>query len=148
MKSSRILLSVIWSVLFMISCTRFHDASPELDAKAKAMTAPQDKALVYLYRDVNGGGRMNVSIDGRNLGVIGGRNFMMFMLSPGKHLVVIEAANRDEMDLEVKPGETYYIRQDITNYLYVVSSKMMLMHNMEGKKGVQDCVLVEHKPVP
>lgn len=134
-------------VLFTMSaCARVHVAAPELDAQAKAMTAPKDKALVYFYRNesIGGGVRMKVKIDGREMGVTGPKSYMMFLLAPGKHLFTSEAENTSEIDLDAKAGETYYIWQEVKMGVFYAGSKLMLMHNAEGKKGLMECDLVEH----
>ncbi len=151
MRKKILLVSSIFVVLLLGSCATVHMASPELDMKAKTMVAPKDKALLYVYRNESFGGvrAMDVKIDGRLMGQTKGHTYMVFLLSPGKHMIASEAENTSEMDLEVKAGETYYIWQEVKlGILYAPRTKLTLMQNIEGKKGLEECELVEHIPAP
>lgn len=134
-------------VLGMSACAgRVHVAAPELDAQAKAISAPGDKALVYLYRNeaFGGGVSMKVMIDGRDMGVTGPKSFMLFQLTPGKHVFTSQAENTANLDLDAKAGETYFIWQEVKMGIFFARTKLQVMEPVEGRKGVMECDLVIH----
>ena len=125
---------------------RVYVAAPELDAQAKAMTASDDKALAYVYRNeaFGGGISMRVKIDGRDMGVTGPRSFMVFQLAPGKHIFASEAENVSVLDLDAKAGETYYVWQEVKMGFFFARTKLSLMDAEQGRNGVMECDLVVH----
>ncbi len=76
------------------------------------MSAPEDKALVYLYRrkyfptdEVS----LSVKLDGENAGSMIGGTYLMWLLTPGMHNLVSVGTNTSTLAIDARPGETYYI---------------------------------------
>jgi hypothetical protein len=87
-------------------------APQELDTEAKNMSAPEDKALVYLYRrkyfptdEVS----LIVKLDGEYAGSMIGGTYLMWLLTPGMHDLASVGTNTSTLAIDARPGETYYI---------------------------------------
>jgi hypothetical protein len=131
-----------------VGCARSHPAAPEPDAEAKAMSAPSDKALVYVYRNeaFGGGIHLHVQIDGREMDITGPRSFMMFLVPPGRHLFTPVSETTSDVEVETAAGETYYMWQEVKLGILFARTKLWLTTEEEGKKGLRECDLVQHRP--
>ena len=142
-----LVFALIGIMLIGISaCARVHVVAPELDAQAKAMSAPTDKALVYVYRNESLGGAvsMTVKIDGREMGVTGPKSYMMFLLPPGQHIFTSVAENTSDLPVVALAGETYYIWQEVKMGFFYARTQLKPMSKEEGRQGLMECDLVEH----
>lgn len=79
----------------------------------KVENVPADKGLVYIYRPSTLHGAalvpMIVVNDSRALGLKSG-SYYTYLASPGALKIAINHTGRRTVDLDVKAGETYYVR--------------------------------------
>jgi len=104
-------------VALTTACATVPLAQQELDIKAKNMTPPPNKALLYVYRNaifVGSAVAMDIYIDGNSVGQLAEKTYLVVVLEPGKHKL---SQYRDESiratnyhPLNVKAGNKYYVR--------------------------------------
>jgi hypothetical protein len=140
---------ILAGILIMVlsGCASVPLASEDQDMKAKAMSAPPDKALVYLYRnEVMGSAiKLNVSLDGKLAGQTAAKTYFMWMLNPGSHEVATMADNTSTVQVDAKAGESYYIWQEVKMGMWGPGTKLQLVDKETGKKGVGECKLIQNQ---
>ena len=148
-KKRSLLLVLAGAMLVMVSaCASVPMAPPEMDMKAKSMTAPKDKALVYLYRNEAMGAaiKMTVNLDGRFAGQTASKTYFMWLLPPGKHEFASVTENTSTLNLDAKAGETYYIWQEVKMGTWAAGSNLQLVDKEKGKMGVEESKLIATSP--
>lgn len=88
-------------------------ASVDQERRAKNATAPDGKALIYVYRgDMSGAAELPVYLNGRfSLNTASG-SFVMWVASPGRYVVSSSADMGSGLSLRAEAGQSYFIRQD------------------------------------
>jgi hypothetical protein len=131
-------------LMMMSACASVPLAPPEMDMKAKNMTAPKDKALVYLYRNETFGAaiKLNVNVDGKYAGQTASKTYFMWLLAPGKHEFQTVAENTSNVSLDAKAGQTYYVWQEVKMGAWSAGAKLQLVDKETGKKGVEESKLI------
>lgn len=148
-KRTSLMLILAGAMLMMVSaCASVPLAPPEMDMKAKNMSAPKDKALVYLYRNETMGAaiKMTVNLDGRFAGQTASKTYFMWLLPPGKHDFASVTENMSTLNLDARAGETYYIWQEVKMGMWAAGSKLQLVDKEVGKKGVEESKLIATNP--
>ncbi len=128
-------------LLIISACASVPLAPPEADMKARNMSAPKDKALVYLYRNqvIGAALKMAVHIDGKYAGDTAANTYLMQLLPPGKHEITSVAGNIATFILDARAGETYYIWQSVESY---GGSKLQRVDSGTGRQGVNESKLI------
>jgi hypothetical protein len=123
-------------------------ATSEADVTAKAFAVPAEKGNLYIVREENFIGRaytFEVLVDGRLLGATGPRSYLLVPLSPGVHKVASTHTRFYTIDIEIKAGQNYFIRQ-IPNVDWPEPSASLLQINEEnGRAAVFKCKLVPNQ---
>ncbi len=127
----------------LVGCASVPLADAQQDAKAKSFQVAPDKAGIYVYRNESMGGavKMDVSVDGENIGQTAANTYLYKEVTPGKHTVTSVAENTDTLEVEVKPGTLAFIWQEVKMGVLSARSKLQRMAEPEGKKGVQETKL-------
>jgi hypothetical protein len=130
-----------------VGCASVPMGDPRQDAAAKTFQAPKDKAGIYVYRNETMGAaiKMDVSIGGQFVGQTGANTFLYKELAPGKVAVVSKAENTDTLEIDAKPGMLYFIWQEVKMGFLGARSKLQLVDDVQGKKGVSETKLAETK---
>lgn len=117
-----------------------------LSLSALAGIAPE-KAGIYIYRNESFGSaiKLTVEMDGRVIGETAAKTYLYKEVTPGKHTLVSHAENTDTLEVDVKPGTLAYVWQEIKLGLLSARSKLHLMSEEEGKKGVLETNLAQTK---
>jgi hypothetical protein len=142
----RKLLFCLLALLFA-GCASVPMGDAKRDAELKNFTPNSDKAGVYVYRNevIGAAIKMDVELDGKHLGRTASKVYLYTEVAPGKHTIVSRAENEDTLELEVMAGKLYYVWQEVKMGLWSARSKLSLMTDEEGKKGVSECQLAETK---
>ena len=89
-------IAMLSAALPLIGCALTPPAAPDAivapadtDQQAKRFAPPAGKSAIYIYRQsaFRGGGRIAVSIDGRELGTLPQGNYFAIDVEPGEHEV-------------------------------------------------------------
>jgi len=133
--------------LNLVGCASVNMGTPQQDATAKTFKAPADKAAIYVYRNESMGGavKMDVAIDGQPVGQTAAKTFLYKEVAPGKHVVESKSENTDKVEVDAKPGMLYFIWQEVKMGALYARTKLHLVSEEEGKKGVNETKLAETK---
>lgn len=117
------------------------------DAALKTFSVPADKAGVYIYRNESMGAavKMDVAVDGTVIGQTAAKTYLYKEVTPGKHTVSSKAENTDTIEIDAKPGTLTYIWQEVKMGIMYARTKLNLVDEAEGKKGVLETKLAETK---
>lgn len=138
---------VLVAILALAGCASVPMGDPKRDAELKTFSVAQDKAGIYVFRNESMGGavKMDVSIDGQLIGQTAAKTYFYKDVTPGKHTVTSTAENTDTLEVDVQPGTLAYIWQEVKMGLLYARTKLHLVSEAEGKKGVQETSLAASK---
>jgi uncharacterized protein YceK len=132
-------------VASLAGCASVNMGSPEKDAAAKQFVITPGKAAVYVYRNETMGAAasMDVSLDGAAIGQTGAKTFLYKEVAPGKHTLVSKAENTDTLQFDAVAGAITYVWQEVKMGVLSARSKLKLVSETEGQKGVRESKLAE-----
>lgn len=112
-------------------------------AELKSFKPRPGVAGLYIYRNENFGAaiRMDVEIDGKPVGQTAAKTYFYKEVAPGKHMVTSKSENTDSIEVDTVAGKLYYIWQEVKMGLLYARTKLTLVSEEEGKKGVLECQL-------
>ena len=146
------LIPIMVLAYFATSCASTSKAPESKSNEAKAFSASNDKGTVYLYRTgraVGATGQLSVKVNSTDAGGTGPGTFFKWDLKPGTYTFSSSTGESSAVvQLDVKPGEVYYLRQDAR---MGVSSGRVTMKEVDSKKGrdeVKGCKLLLSSYVP
>ncbi len=131
----------------LVGCASVPMGDPKRDAELKTFTVPASKAGVYIYRNESMGGavKMDVELDGQAIGQTVANTYLYKEVTPGKHTVTSKAENSDSVEIDAKPGKLSYIWQEVKMGVLYARTKLHLVDEAEGKKGVLETNLAATK---
>jgi hypothetical protein len=138
----KLIAAVSVTVLFA-GCASVSMGDPKQDAALKEFKVAPGKAAIYVYRNESMGGavKMDVKVDGVPMGQTAAKTYLYQEVAPGKHTVTSSAENTDTIEVDVKPGTLAYIWQEVKMGVMYARTKLHLMPEQEGRKGVQESKL-------
>ena len=139
------LITVVALALSLVGCASVNMVDAKQDATLKTFAIPKDKAGVYIYRNESMGAaiKMSVELDGKAIGQTAANTYLYKEVSPGKHTFTSKAENDSSIDVDAKPGTLLYIWQEVKMGLLSARSKLQLVDQAQGQKGVQETKLAE-----
>jgi hypothetical protein len=105
---------------------------------------------VFIYRDrafVGSMLRPTVMVDGKDLVNIGNGRVYTGYFMPGKYLFQMDD-KKSGADLDVKAGETYYMRVEIVPGFWKGGGRLMMMDPKQGSYEIKQLTPVEAKEIP
>jgi len=151
-KNSLFFLLVVSISLIAYSCASTSKASSDKSHDAKLYVAPENKGSVYLYRTgraVGAAGQLGVKVNGVDAGGTGPGTFFKWDLSPGTYSFLSATGESSAIvQLEVKVGQVYYIRQDARMGINKGRVSMKEVDDNKGRKEVSDCKLLISSYMP
>lgn len=116
---------------------------PQQDTAAKNFAVKPNVAGVYIYRNESLGAakKMNVNMDGKYLGQTAAKTYFYTEVAPGKHTVTSTGENTDTLSFDAVAGKLYFIWQEIKMGMLDARTKLHLVSEAEGKKGVMESKL-------
>ena len=117
------------------------------DATLKSFTIAPGKAGIYVYRNESIGGavKMDLAIDGQDIGQTAAKTYLYSEVGPGFHTIVSRSENTDSVGVDAKPGSLTYIWQEVKMGALYARTKLHLVDEAEGRKGVQESRLAMTK---
>lgn len=136
-------LAVVVSSL--VGCASVPMGDAKQDAALKTFSVPADKAGVYIYRNESMGAavKMDVELDGKAIGQTAANTYLYKEVAPGKHTISSKAENTDTVEIDAKPGTLSYVWQEVKMGLLYARTKLHLVDEAVGKKGVLETKLAE-----
>jgi uncharacterized protein YceK len=131
----------------LAGCASVPMGDAKQDAALKTFSVPADKAGVYIYRNESMGGavKMDVELDGKAIGQTAANTYLYKEIAPGKHTISSKAENTDSIEIDAKPGTLSYVWQEVKMGVLYARTKLHLVNDAEGKKGVLETKLAETK---
>lgn len=141
------LLAPLFISMALVGCASVPMGDPKADATAKTFQAPADKAGLYIYRNESMGAavKMDVILDGKNIGESAAKTYFYQEVAPGKHTVTSKSENTDTVEVDLKPGTLAFIWQEVKMGVMFARTKLHLVSEQEGKKGVLESKLAATK---
>lgn len=136
----------------MIGCASTSKAPNEKSSEAKSFSIPEGKGTVYLYRTgrvVGAAGQLLVKVNGNDAGGTGPGTFFKWDFTPGTYTFFSSTGEASALvELDVKAGELYFIRQDARIGIDKGRVSMKEVSDSKGKKEIQGCRLLVSAYVP
>ena len=146
------LLPISLIVVFLAGCASTSKAPANMSNEAKSFQANADRGSVYLYRTgrvVGAAGQLNVKVNGKDAGGTGPGTFFKWDLKPGTYTFFSSTGEASAIvQLEVKAGEVYFIRQDARLGIDTGRVTMKEVSDSKGKKEVDGCKLLVSSYIP
>lgn len=141
------LIGLLVGVSVLSGCASVAMVDPQRDAAAKTFVAPADKAGLYIYRNESMGAavKMDVAIDGQAVGQTAANTYLYKEVAPGKRVITSSAENTATLEVDARPGALYYVWQEVKMGVLYARSKLHLVGEEEGKKGVLETRMAETK---
>lgn len=132
-------------LLSLVGCASVPLGDAQKDASAKQFSSTPDKAGVYIYRNESFGAaiKMDVLVDNKQLGQTASKTFFYTEIEPGKHTVTSKSENTDTLEFEAAAGKLYYVWQEVKMGVVYARTKLHLVGDSEGQKGVLESKLAE-----
>ncbi len=138
----RYMLPLIF-VLLLSACAAVPMGDSKQDSIAKSFVAKPNVAGVYIYRNESFGAalRMDVEVDGKPIGQTAAKTYFFLDVPPGRHTFTSKSENEDTVTVDALAGKLYYIWQEVKMGLLYARTKMSLVSEEEGKRGVLESQL-------
>lgn len=129
--------------LSLVGCASVPMGDTSRDAELKSFKPKPGVAGIYIYRNESMGAsvKMDVAVDGKPIGQTAAKTYLYTEVQPGKHSISSKAENTESIEIETAPGKLYYIWQEVKMGLLYARSKLTLMTETEGQKGVLESSL-------
>lgn len=128
-------------VVLVTGCASVPMASLDDDARAKNFAVAPGKASIYVYRNESLGGAipMTVTLNGKVAGQSGPQTYYLWEVEPGAHEVGSIAENTSTLKLDTRPGQAYFIWQEVKMGLWMARTQLQQVDEATGRKGVAEC---------
>jgi hypothetical protein len=123
--------------LLLAACASTPEASLERDAEAKQFLTHPNAATIYVYRSPHN--RIDsdsvLYVDGRLLGSTLPGTYFRIDTVPGRHVLHGIALDAGQLELEVRPGQTYFVALDVIGG----HSRFTYVPEQVGRERVRAC---------
>lgn len=136
-------LAILFALFSLVGCASVPMGDPGEDARLKTFPVKPNVAGVYVYRNEVMGAAITipVDLDGEHLGRTASKTYFYKEVAPGKHKVTSRAENDEVLEFDTIAGKLYFIWQEIKMGLFQPRTKLHLMNDEEGRKGVLESKL-------
>ncbi len=135
------LISIITASL--VGCASVPMGDAKKDAELKTFIPKSEVAGLYIYRNESMGAavKMDVEVDGKPIGQTAAKTYFYKEVPSGKHTITSKSENTDTLEVDTVAGKLYYIWQEVKMGLLYARTKLTLVSEEEGKKGVSESQL-------
>lgn len=137
-------VAVVSSIALMAGCASVNKAPASVDAESKQFKVNAAVAQVYVYRNETLGAALSmpVAVDGKVAGSTGPHSFFKFNLPAGSHTITSQG-EESKLTLNTEPGKLYFVWQEVKMGMLSGGSKLQLVSEDQGKKGVAECTQIQ-----
>lgn len=143
---------ILITAFFMTNCAGTSKAPESKSMEAKNFEIPADRGSVYLYRTgrmVGAAGQLMVKVNNIDAGGTGPGTFFKWDLKPGTYTFASSTGESSAViQIEVKAGEVYFIRQDARMGIDAGRVTMKEVSDSKGKNEVASLKLLVSSYVP
>jgi hypothetical protein len=138
-----LLLLLVICAACMGGCTSIPLGSPVDDLRAKSAVVTPGMAQIFVYRHESLGfaAPITVKLDGRTSGRTVGQTYVMWEVEPGLHEISSHAEGASTVSLNVEPGKSYFIWQEVKVGLWKARSSLHQVDEETGRKFLAECRL-------
>jgi hypothetical protein len=86
--------------------------------------------------------KLETKVDGKPAGKTGFKSFFKFNLPAGKHTFTSQDKS-SVLDVTTENGKIYYIWQEVKMGAFSGGSKLQIVDEATGQKGVKACTLID-----
>ncbi len=135
------------AAISLVGCASVPMGDAKQDIALKSFSAKPEVAGVYIYRNESIGAavRMDVELDGKPVGQTAAKTYFYKEVTPGKHTVTSKSENTDTLEFEAAAGKLYYVWQEVKMGVLYARTKLHLVGDDEGRKGVLESQLAANK---
>lgn len=132
------------ALVALTGCASINKAPTSAEAESKQFVSKPNVSQVYLYRNETLGAAisMPVTVNGKLVGNTGPHSFFRFELQPGEH-VITSQGTESRLTLTTESGGLYYVWQEVKMGAFAAGSKLQLVSDSVGKKGVSECSQIQ-----
>ena len=133
------------SLLTLGGCASVPMASVEDDSQAKSFVPVENMSTIYVYRNENFGAaiKMPVLLNDKIIGDTAAKTYIREVVEPGTQVLVSKTENDAVLQIDAEPGKIYYVWQEVKMGAFAAGSKLHLVDEEKGKKGVLECKLIK-----
>lgn len=134
--------------LFVTGCASVPMANKAESDQAKSFAAPPEgQSGLYIYRDSNYGGALkkDIWVDGKCIGESAPKTFFYTTVAgDATHTISTESEfSPNNLELFVKSGVNYFIRQSIKMGVFVGGAKLQVVEEKQGVNAVKGLTLAQ-----
>ena len=133
-------------------CAYVSEAPADQSTQAKSATPIEGKGTVYAYRPgraIGAANQLSLKVNGKDAGGTGPGTFFKWDLSPGVYTFLSSTTESSAtIQLDVKPGQVYYIRQDARIGLDSGRVTMKQVDANQGRSEIQSCRMLVSAYIP
>ena len=137
-------IAAISSFVFLYGCASVNKAPAAADAASKQFKPSTAVSQVYVYRNETMGAALSmpVAVDGKLAGNTGPHSFFKFDLPAGTHKITSQGTE-SELVLTTEVGKLYFVWQEVKMGVLSGGSKLQVVSDEVGKKGVAECAQIQ-----
>lgn len=137
-------MATVAAVVMLGACASINKAPAAAEAESKQFVAKASVSQVYVYRNETLGAALSmpVTVDGRTAGSTGPHSFFRFELPAGEH-VFTSQGTESRLTLNTEVGKLYYVWQEVKMGAFSGGSKLQLVSEEAGRKGVAECAQIQ-----
>lgn len=138
-------LLVIGLIILLSGCASAPMANAGRDNQAKSFAVKTGLSNIYVYRNESFGAavKMDVVLDGKQVGQTVAKSYFLLEVSPGKHTIISKAENDSVLDINAEAGKNCFVWQEVKMGLLYARNNLQLVDESVGKAGVFESKLLE-----
>lgn len=137
-------VAVAASFVLLYGCASVNKAPASVDAESKQFKPNPAVSQVYVYRNETMGAALSmpVTVDGKLAGNTGPHSFFKFDLPAGSHTITSQGTE-SQLTVQTEAGKLYFVWQEVKMGAFSGGSKLQLVSEEQGKRGVAECSQIQ-----
>ena len=132
------------TIILTTGCASINKAPASAEAESKQFKSNPMTSQVYVYRNETLGAALSmpVTVDAKLAGNTGPNSFFRFDLPAGEHKLTSQGTG-SELSITTELGKLYYVWQEVKMGAFSGGSKLQLVTEEVGRKGVNECSQIQ-----
>ena len=142
-------VAALFAALTLAGCASVPMADAQREAAIKAFSIAPEQAGIFIYLDefIGTAVKLDVWLDGVPLGQTVAMSFLYKSVAPGRHTITSFGENTETLEVAIMPGTLAYVRQEARMGMFRARTKLQLVDEVQGRKGVLACRLAQNFPL-
>lgn len=146
----RVYALVVGVLLGLSGCASVRQGDAGQEGAQKTFMPKPGVAGIYIYRNDGIGGftKMDVAVDGRNIGQIANKTYLYAEVTPGPHVVTGKSGETSIGGVEINavPAKLYYVKQASNEGWFSVGSSLRAVDAIEAQRELKQSSLAAGPP--